>query len=270
MIRLVEEETAPLLRAFCRGSAFGCRVWSVWHAYGGYPFAQVWIQQRETGEVTAAFSKMDGAILLEAAGALSEDLLREQEGFLQAVGYTVLSGPRQALDALPGLDGCRKAGAVLRREALREEGPAGLDTSPPLRAVHTLLCACAGPSFCPPVWEPFYLDVSHRMRHGLCRLCAAWEGDMLAACAMTVAQSPFSAVLGAVAVHPDFRRQGWGTRVVRGILSSLPEALPCFVLRDARENRDFYASLGFSPCGEWEEIQRIRTEKGEKNREVVS
>ena len=93
---------------------------------------------------------------------------------------------------------------------------------------------------------------------------------MLAACAMTVAQSPFSAVLGAVAVHPDFRRQGWGTRVVRGILSSLPEALPCFVLRDARENRDFYASLGFSPCGEWEEIQRIRTEKGEKNREVVS
>ena len=168
---------------------------------------------------------------------------------MQAVGYTVLSARGRRWTLCRAWTAAGRPGPCCGGKPSGRKGLPGLDTSPPLRAVHTLLCACAGPSFCPPAWEPFYLDVSHRMRHGLCRpLRGMGRGHAGRLCHDSGAV-PFSAVLGAVAVHPDFRRQGWGTRVVRGILSSLPEALPCFVLRDARETRDFYASLGFSPCG---------------------
>ena len=117
-----------------------------------------------------------------------------------------------------------------------------------------MIVTCAGEGFQPPSFEDFYVDVNHKLRHGSIRLAGVSKDDRLAAAAMTVAESGSGAVLGAVACHPDFRRQGCGSMVVRHLVSELTnEGKTVFLHRAEHRNAGFYQQLGFRECGTWRE-----------------
>ena len=141
----------------------------------------------------------------------------------------------------------------LRRNGTPDK-PAGVpepetDPAPPLAALYALLCT--GFSSMPP-FESWYVDVSHRVRHGLCRIAAVMRDGEPVSSAMTVAETPSAVLLGAVVTAPEWRRHGFAAACVRAL--AWEEDRRVLISPVSETAARLYASLGFAPCGTWAEI----------------
>lgn len=250
MIRLVEAPDKPVLEAFCqKESPFACRIWSTAQAYGLHlPFARFWIQEQGRA-VTAAVCKLDGAAVLEAGTGANFEELR---GFLRAADTGSLLCSEEACACLK-IPAARQGRMMACRENSGREPGQNVEWNPGVREVYALLQDCRTDLFPVPDFEPFYLDLSHRIRHGTACSAGIRKGGNLAACAVASHLTEKAAVISAVAVRPLFRRQGLGSVAVRALLSGADRELG-FVFRAEGENQAFYEALGFSDCGGWAEL----------------
>ena len=63
-------------------------------------------------------------------------------------------------------------------------------------------------------FEPWYMDVSYRMRHELCHQASVYQENTLVSTAMTVAEWESGTLIGAVATLPEHRRKGYAAACV--------------------------------------------------------
>ena len=114
-----------------------------------------------------------------------------------------------------------------------------------MRAVYDVLAAndMAGE------FEPFYLDLSHRLRHGAARASVLYAGGEAVAAAVA-ALAGESALVTAVAVLPAWQNKGYGGAVLRAVEEQLG-GRRAYLLRAEHENERFYARHGYVPCGTW-------------------
>ncbi|MDC0700639.1 GNAT family N-acetyltransferase [Clostridium sp. D33t1_170424_F3] len=226
-----------------RGSAFACRIRATAEAYGlDYPFARFWVQGEH-----AALCLLDDVLVLDVQpGAEPEELA----SFVRMAGArTVLCAEEAARELLFSVS---VAGEIMALESI-DAPEAACEWNPSLREVHALLHDCESASFVPPEFEPFYLDLSHRIRHETAQTVGLRQNGRLASCAVCSACTEEAAVLSAVAVHPDFRRQGLGALAVRSLAASLHRQ-KTYIFRADGENEAFYRALGFAGCGRFAEL----------------
>lgn len=223
---------------------FGCRIRSLAAAYGvDEPFARFWVQ-----DGGSAVAKLDDAAILEERDSDPEELAE----FLRVLDIRTLSCAEPAAERL-GLPVAARGEVLLRRGAVPGDA-AGAERDPDLREIHALLCRAAGDGFAPPEFESFYMDLSYRIRHGAGMAAGIRLGGELTACALCPSVTERSAVVSAVAVAPEHRREGLG----RAVLAALTAALgreQVYAFRADGRNEEFYRSLGFRPCGRWAEIR---------------
>lgn len=229
MIRLAE--SLDTLKALCKDSSFGCQIFSAAEAYGfEQHFAQFWTDEH------AAYSKLDG--VMRICGTVTDP--EEAAAFIHAVGAEQVVCDLKTAEDLDLYIADR--GVVLFKDIEEKENT--LTEEVPLRAVYGVLHACDLVG----AFEPFYLDVSHRVRHQTAFCTALYNENEMTAASVTVFGVD-CALITAVAVLPKFRRQGLGTAVMRKTESRLSGR--AYLLRAENENEQFYASLGYETCGVW-------------------
>lgn len=231
-----------------KGTApFDCRLISLCRTYPpALPFVDYWLIRDENGACTGAVARNGTAFIL---------CLTEKSALPEVNAFLLMAGAKEVLCGDFSLDGFRRTSeGVILQAKKAAEGTGRPIIEPAIRDAYAVLTACAGPLFQPPAWEDFLVDVSHKLRHGAMRLAGTEQNGGLAAVAMTVAEDEHSAVIGAVACHPDFRRTGCGSAVTAHLVNALlSEGKQVFVHRAAHENAAFYAALGFEPVGMWRE-----------------
>ena len=100
-----------------------------------------------------------------------------------------------------------------------------------------------------PPFEGWYVDVSHRIRHGLCKTAGVSRDGMVVSTAMTVAETPQAVVIGAVATSPNYRRQGLAGRCIGKLIAE--SAGKAIMIAPKNENAErLYSNMGFAVCGE--------------------
>lgn len=238
MIRLVEEaaERRRLL-ALCEKTAFGCKIASLATAYGfDKSFACFWLDTEES----VVYCLMDGVMLL--SGTVMDG--KGSREFLRAVGAgEVLCAVRNAetLALSP-----RETGDVLKRGL----EPGVLPNAPPppvsIRQVYALL----EENHMVGEFEPFYLDLSHKLRHHAALALTVPGENGLRGCAVVSSISAKSAILSALAVREDCRRQGIGTWLVKRVEEYFP-GRTLYVFREQNKNKEFYRGLGYSKVDTW-------------------
>lgn len=256
MIRLITSENFNVLQVFCRQAQqvpFGCRILSTAAAYGTeLPFAQFWLQFSDDNKPIASISKLDSALTLCTSSSCDYKELKDFIGILDVKDILCNFQTAKVLNFQ-----IERHGEIMVYYNTPKTVRTDSEEPPRLKEVYELLCACRTETFIPPEFEPFYLDMSHRIRHGAASIAGVRRDGALVSCAMTSAQTQEAAVLSAVAAHPDFQKQGFGRLAVNTLISQLPQKL-CFLFRAENENEAFYRSLHFESYGEWAELNLER------------
>lgn len=238
MLALVEQEKEQqrLLR-LCEKTPFGCKIASVAAAYGfDKGFACFWLDT----ESETVFCQTDDVMIISGTVLHTE----ETKGFLRAVGSkAVFCAVRNAEAlALP----VTEHGDVLKKQLRSGEAvkpdPYGVN----IREVFELLEETGMVE----EFEPFYLDLSHRLRHGASLVLTEHSGSELTGCAVVSSISREAAILSALAVREKSRRQGIGTRLVGRVEKCFPDKT-LYVFRDKEKNREFYKELGYGKTDTW-------------------
>lgn len=241
MIHLIQDpqELAPW-----DNSPLGCRIFSMALGYGTeLPFLHFWCEK------FGCISLMDNVMTL--VGDFEDPLeLRE---FIHFSGAKTVFCENASLSKKLGFL-VSDQGPEMIRDLERPTTPWNLSHPISLKKMHALLKACETPSFSVPDFEPFYLDLNHRIRHQTADVWGIMEQDDLIAC-LAACISPKNALLFSGAVHPD-RRQ-------HGIFSAMMEAVPAYLLERnlflCCENSlcSYYQSLGYHICGQWIEMKPL-------------
>lgn len=108
-----------------------------------------------------------------------------------------------------------------------------------------------------PPFDSWYVDVSHRMRHGLCHAVTVQENGEIVSVAMTVAETPTAAVIGAVATLPVCRNRGYATQCLQSLTTLLSEKndRKVYILPADTAAHRLYTANGFTVSEEIGTIQ---------------
>lgn len=250
MIRLIKDNDLPILRTLSENDPFLVRVLAAYAAYASTNLVQIWVQV-EQDNLNAVLCKLDNVI---TAAGFAPGNMEELAGFLYAVDADRLVCSKafaKKLELVP-----ESSGPVLHRankEKLSSKREYERNPSP--RELYEVMLKCDSETFRVPVWEPFYLDLSHRTRHQ-CALSIGIreESGRLCACGFTTAMTEDSAILSGVCVAPELQQKGYGTDVVAALLTELPQE-KIYVFREQHENQAFYNSLEFTECATWAEVR---------------
>ena len=234
MIRRIQNEKQLLPWA---EDPVGLRACAAATAYGidGH-VCQFWLQNEDT-----LLCRMDDSMVLCAGPNVDWE---ELEGFLPLTGARVLLCREEEAKRL-GLPVLISGWVMLRQGG--EDTAASfceVEENPSLRELHALLTECETDTFHAPEFEAFYLDVSHRTRHGEAVSVGLRRGGKLVAAAFCTAKSNALAILSGVAVLPQLQGQGLGATVVRALQNRLCQPKQC-VYRAQGEHKSFYEMLGF-------------------------
>ena len=229
---------------------FACRIISLFSCYPPqFVFVDYWlIRDDVSDEVTGAIARNGSNFILLLTEATD---LEEVSSFMRVAGASgVICNGEYVLD----LNRPSFSGPVLVSSEISETDCGTELIAPDINEAYELLAGCADDYFHPPAFEDFYVDVNHKLRHNAISLVGVQADGMLAAIAMTVAESDKGAVLGAVACRPEYRKHGYGSQVVRSLTARLLAQNKRVYLHRAQDaNVSFYEKLGFRECGTWRE-----------------
>lgn len=241
MLKLLTEKAPDVAEE----TPFGCKIASTAAAYGLHePFEQFWVQ-----DGGAVLAKIDSEALLTGAEQMDAE---ELHAFLRTLDIHKLSCTAETAKRLELPVSARGEIMVLRRENIVKETYADVRVNPGPREIYAVLEQSGSETFPVPEFEPFYMDLSFRTRHGAALSVGVSQGDRLAACAVCSAVTERAAVIACVACVPGLRRHGYGRTAVAALAEKLNRDF-LYIFRAEGENEEFYRSLGFEPYGNWTE-----------------
>lgn len=251
MIRIACDDLniEPYISAMSVDNPFGCRISSLYKTYDYHlPFVDYWIQT-DNNKCTSIIARLETSFILLLTDF--SDLV-EMSSFMRVSGaVSIICDGRFTLDC--GLN--RVEGPILSSKSVMQNDADFSVISPSVKEVYSLISKCTSKNFAVPSYESFTLDVSHKLNKKTVRIYGIKDNELIS-CIMTLAESKDSAVLGALATNPDFRRQGHGAFLIKYINNALVgEGKAVFLHRAPDENIEFYNKLGFITYGKWAEYK---------------
>lgn len=230
---------------------FACRIISMYQSYKpDLAFVDYWLIMNRSLNYTGAIARNGSVFVLYLTDGSD---LEEVSSFMRVSGASgIICDGKYKLDFFGKSP---KTGVILSKTEPFEPDGSGLTiVEPGIREAYYLIVRCADKHFKPPCFEDFYVDVNHKLRHKTMRMYGVKEGGRLVAVAMTVAESKNGAVLGAVACDPGYRKNGYGSAIVKYISNRvIADGKTVYLHRAKNANESFYNKLGFSEYGSWSE-----------------
>lgn len=218
------------------------KIRALYKAYGaGYDFCRFFRQNCDT-----FLAALDGDFILSDGEADYGELA----GFLSACGFGEIFCSEKSAKELSRHISADCHEIFLMRYSGGASASENIDRQPRLDEVYEILKTAFDIQY-----EPWYLDMSHRIRHGVSR-CMILEGSTL-----TVQHDlNGEALLSQVAALPQGRGKGVTKRLIRVACSELAPS-EVFVLC-VKELTDFYRKCGFEVCGKKCLLKRSKAYSG--------
>ena len=256
MIKIADSKS-PFFREISelsKNNPYGCRIMSLYNTYKyNLPFVDYWVQFKDDKPVSL-ISRLESSFIL----CLSDDSdIEEISSFVRVSGaQSAICDARFELEC----NMSRKIGPILYSENAFDISESFDVCIPDTKEVYSIISKAASGDFKVPSYESFMLDVNHKINRRSIRMYAV-KGKAPAACIMTLAESEDSAVLGALATDPEYRKRGYGAFLIKYINNILvSEGKRVYLHRAPSENITFYNKLGFEKYGKWAEYREKENE----------
>lgn len=226
---------------------FGCRIKALYNTYDySLAFVDFWIQIINDVPVSL-IGRLETSFILMLTDKSDLD---EISAFIRVSGAeNVICNGKYKLDC----NMKRIEGPIYYCDSLMENERSFIVFNPHVKDVYNLISKYRSENFNVPSYESFALDVAHKLSKNTVRIYGIGDSQLIS-CIMTLAETNDSAVLGALATDPDFKRRGHGAYLIKYINNVLvKEGKTVFLHRAPNENAEFYNKLGFSEYGAWAE-----------------
>lgn len=251
MIKILDGEFALYdeFKDFCKNDSFGTRIYSHFLSYGvSLSFVDFWVQISDSGRITSVICKIESDLILSINDDADFEELSMFIGFQSKASVTF----DERFSTLINDDNATvHIGDILRYVSLKKVLCRYETTVPKLKDYHNLLLKCKSENFFVPDYLDFLSDVSRRIQRKMCDVSGIYLDSQLVSCAMTVSYTDFSVILGAVATHPDYRKQGLGACVVGALARRYSYTNNVYIYTTVKRNTLFYQGIGFEVCGKW-------------------
>lgn len=254
---IVEADREKLL-SLQTDDPFYTRILSLYESYGGgYDFVGFWAQEIDDG-IVAAVSRFEDKFSLY----LTEEAdLEEIAAFLRFQGAGAVMTDASA--AARGFSLDLPAEQVISGQVLRYTGEEYISElelySPEVKPLYALLQSCESEIFRVPAYMNFLSDVTHRRNLNKCTVLGTDADGVLASAVMTVSETEYAAILGAVATHPDHRRRGLSRELVKTLASQIiRQGRAAYVFSASQANTRFYENSGFEIVAGFKELLDCR------------
>lgn len=223
---------------FIKSDLFYIRIMSLIDAYGfSYDFVSFYRQISNDGKITALISKLDGDFTLCCLEDADKNEISE---FFSVLGYSSVLCDDTFIMANSFNEG------VVMQNTKRCEITLpyiDIDRYPKLMELFNFI------DYESADFETWYVDVSHRIRHG----CAAAytlnvNGEIISS-AMFSAIYGGDAILSSVQTAPAFRRMGYASALISEMAGDIAGKI--YLMREENLNEEFYKKLGFKNTGKW-------------------
>lgn len=243
-----------MLNQLCKESPYGARILAYHHAYYGkkFDFLDFWVQKDDNGRGKCAFCRYYNTMII----------CGEYENKNEIINFIRIINPVNILcdgtfDLFP-LKLCN-TGETMKFCDNELKYPNCFDimriesNMSKLQAVYNLLIAENPQTVSIPDFESYFLDISHRIRHGVSDVYAVLDnnGEIIAT-STVIAKSDDCAVIGCVATGLNYRRRGIASSMVGEITQIMTEGGRDVYLHREREIK-LYERLGYKVVGEWRE-----------------
>lgn len=217
---------------------FYIRIMSLMKAYGfSYDFSSYYKQVNEDNKVTALISKLDGDFTLCCfEGADREELCE----FFSVMGYSSVLSDDSFKMPSPFCEG------IIMKSNKKTEITIPytvIDRYPKLMELFNFI------DYESTDFEAWYVDVSHRIRHGCAMAYTLNVNGEIISSAIFSAIYRDNAVLSSVQTAPAFRRMGYGSALISEMSADIKGNI--FLMREKTLNEEFYKKLGFINIGKW-------------------
>ena len=243
------------LNEICRHSPGGARIMSYFNAYHGikYNFLDFWMQTDSVGKASCALCRYYSTLIVCGQSCDVSEL----------TNFVVMLSPRNILcDRVYDFfqfynvsEGeimiCHK---IIRPTENEFAIHRSLSDMAYLKKIFYLLCK-TDDRILPDSFEDYFLDISHKIRHGAAEVYSIYGENEPVATAAVTALSDSAAVIGCVATDREFRNRGMASGLVGYIAAKhLEKGREIFLQRERYIG--LYDKLGFEVCGKWYEYTK--------------
>lgn len=250
MIKIIDDEFNSFkeFKSFCKNDSFGTRIYSHFLAYGyELNFVDFWVEFREDAIVSAIVS-LDGDCVL-CLSDLSD--FSEISQFVSFMSFKTVTFDMKYKEFFMFFEGQYSCGDILKYNKNVNFSPEYKVVTPDLNDYYMLLKSCESEDFFVPEKMTFLSDTVRRINKGLCEICGIYYDEKLVSCAMTVSQTDFSVILGAVATDKNYRKRGFGGCAVRALAERFVDLENVYIYTTIKRNTCFYENHNFYVDGRW-------------------
>lgn len=243
------------LNRICSNSPYGARIASYLSAYHGkkYDFLDFWLQRDEQNRAVCAFCRYYQTLIIcgspssieeaeDFIAVLSPSSVLCSSDFTARINLHFTQGETMRCRPLPYLKEGEKRGISVIRSDMAA-----------IREFYNLLVSANKSTDALPKFESFFLDLSHRVRHGTSEIYGIRneKGELVSAAAV-IAKSSDTAVIGCVATDKEYRRQGLAYKLVEFVTKKMQSEEKAVYLH--REKKiEIYEKIGYKTVGYWRE-----------------
>lgn len=243
-IRLAENKDISAVGELCRKSILGTKIFCHINAYGfSRDFYTLWCCVDENDEICALVSKLENDITLVVENyEASEDVC----AFLSMVGFSSLTCTHRTAQGL-GLNISSTKKAYVYNGMYTGEIIPDL-TEEYYKDSYTLICKNIPDSFVDTeeAYLSFLSDFTYRKTRTMARIKGIFDNKKLVSCALTSAETDFSAIISGVACDNGSRSKGIGKITVLSLAGELKkENKSVYVVALNESAEGFYEHIGF-------------------------
>lgn len=225
MIRLLTEDKIPEFTAFCDKKLTGAVISTRLKTYGLCSNdALFWYSENTDGYINAVCSMTDGIFLVCTDGSADEEEIRL---FSQTVGATRIT--------------YGEAEYTLKFKSSQKKFTATDISGENIKDVFDVVFEDDDNRNS--YFARWYTDASHKIRHSLIHGKCIYADGKCVSVALTSGETDSIAVISSVATLKDYRKQGFGERVVLSLAQSLKKEI--YLMTDNEKTKNWYEKIGF-------------------------
>jgi ribosomal protein S18 acetylase RimI-like enzyme len=224
MIKLLTDDKIKNFSEFCENRMTAAVIFTNLLTYGiNSDDALFWYSEDDNENMNAVFSLSDGIFL---ASTQDSSLYDEIELFSQIVGASTVSYST-AEYVLKYIGGEKYISEDITGENVKDAFDVVFEDDGNRKSY----------------FGKWYADVSHKIQHNLIHGKCIYKEGKCVSVAFTSGETPSVAVISAVATLRDYRKQGFGEKVVLSLAQSLDKEI--YLMTDNKQTKNWYEKIGF-------------------------